>query len=447
MGELVTVRRQQMVVTVAVSLVGLAIAGGGIAEASPAAPGSPSTTRVSVSSSEDQVPTPSFDSAISVQGRYVVFTSAASRLVAGDSNHSRDVFVRDRSTGVTQRVSVSTGGAQGNNDSTQPAISADGRYVAFISAATNLIPTDTNHSLDVFVRDRVAKVTRRVSIASDGQADNGDSRNPSISADGRYVAFESWAKHLVTGDTNGAYDVFVRDRTRNVTRRVSVGTGGSQATGWSLNPAISADGQHVAFESLASDLVAGDHNGQADVFVRDRDTQETIRVSVSSSGVEGNRASHQPDISADGQRVVFQSKARILIAGDTNATSDVFVRDLVEGTTERVSVTNHGAQANNYSFQPAISADGSQVAFFSDATNLIASDTNSTSDVFVRHLVDMTTRRVSVADGGGQANGYSFQPAISAHGRYVSFTSAASNLIARDTNGDREVFVRDRGTG
>lgn len=405
-----------------------------------------------MSSQEAQVKSSSFASDISANGRYVVFTSGAARLVAGDTNGSRDVFLRDRKNGVTRRVSVTNGGGQANNDSFQPAISADGRYVAFASEARNLVANDTNGTADVFVRDRVDKVTRRVSVAADGLGDsNGTSLNPAISADGRYVAFESWARNLVSGerDNNSRWDVFVRDRVDKVTSRVSESiSDDTKANGGSYQPAISADGRYVAFESFASNL-DNDTNGQLDVFVRDRDTQKTSRVSVSSSGDEGNGASSQPDISADGQRVVFKSAAANLVTGDNNAEPDVFLRDRAADTTTLISVErgDDGIPPTLGSGQPAISADGNQVAFYSNLTNLIASDTNGEIDVFVRDLVDMTTRRVSVANGGGQANDYSFQPTISAHGRYVSFTSAASNLIARDTNGDRDVFVRDRGTG
>ncbi len=250
-------------------MVGPTAQGGGAA-ASLTDPGSPTTTRVSVSSSGDQIGAPSFDSDISAQGRYVVFSSDTSRLVAGDTNNARDVFVRDRRTHLTRRVSVTTNGAQSNNDSSQPSISADGRYIAFIAEASNLVDGDASQRLDVFVRDRVAKVTRRVSVATGGQGGNGPSYDPVISADGRYVAFNSDASNLVDGDTNGVTDVFVRDLERNVTRRLSVGAGGAQAHGSSVHPAISADGQYVAFQSPASNLVAGDTNAKPNVFVRDR---------------------------------------------------------------------------------------------------------------------------------------------------------------------------------
>jgi len=200
----------------------------------------------------------------------VAFSSVASNLVPGDTNDDWDVFVRDRVDRVTRRVSVGPGGGQANCGSVEPAISRGGRYVAFDSSASNLVPGDTNHESDVFVRDRVDRVTRRVSIGPGGHQANRNSGAPAISPGGRYVAFHSSASNLVPGDTNNAFDVFVRDRGDRVTRRVSIGPGGRQANSHSFDPAISADGRHVAFGSDASNLVPGDTNNALDVFVWDR---------------------------------------------------------------------------------------------------------------------------------------------------------------------------------
>jgi Tol biopolymer transport system component len=202
--------------------------------------------------------------------------------VAGDTNNTVDVFVRDRVAQVTRRVSVGPGGQQPNDSSVEPAISAHGRFVAFISFASNLVAGDTNQSPDVFVQDRRTQVTRRVSVGPGGQQANGFSSQPAISAGGRYVAFTSDASNLVAGDTNQSPDVFVRDRRTQVTRRVSVGPGSQQANSQSFDPAISAHGLLVAFASAASNLVAGDANNTVDVFVRDRVAQVTQRVSVGS---------------------------------------------------------------------------------------------------------------------------------------------------------------------
>jgi hypothetical protein len=423
----------------------LVVGTGMAAAATPAGVGSGTViTRVPVDAAGQQANGGSYDAAISADGRFVAFTSAASNLVAGDTNGSDDVFVRDRVAKVTRRVSVGPTGQQANGDSLKPAISADGRFVAFDSVASNLVAGDTNGSFDVFVRDRVAKVTRRVSVGPAGQEANGGSYDAAISADGRFVAFISSASNLVAGDTNGSYDVFVRDRVAQVTRRMSVGPAGQQANGGSLQPAISADGRFVAFWSWASNLVAGDTNNADDVFVRDRVAQVTRRVSVGPAGQQANDGSLHPAISADGRFVTFRSWASNLVAGDTRGRIDVFVRDRVAQVTRRVSVGQGGRQANGDSFEPAISAHGRFVTFGSFAPNLVAGDINHRPDVFVRDRRAHLTRRVSIGPAGRQANRRSLQPAISAHGRYVAFESYASNLLPGDTNGTWDVFVRDR---
>jgi len=367
---------------------------------------------------------------------------------------------------TTERVSVASDGTQGDAASAFPSISADGRFVAFASSATNLVAGDTNGFSDVFVHDRQTGVTERVSVASDGTQGNAVSNVSAISADGRFVAFASDANNLVAGDINGATDVFVRDRQTGVTERVNVASDGTEGNGTSAVlaigvSAISADGRFVAFASDADNLVAGDTNTAPDVFVRDRQTGATERVSVTSDGTQGNGASGGPAtgllaigvpaISADGRFVVFPSNATNLVAGDTNGSTDVFVRDRQTGVTERVSVASDGTQGNLASGVPAISADGRFVAFVSNAI-IVAGDTNGATDVFVRDRQTGVTERVSVASDGSQGNGASGSslvgvPAISAgDGRFVGFASNASNLVT-DTNGATDVFLHDRQTG
>ncbi len=294
----------------------------------------------------------------------------------------------------------------------------------------------------------LAQTTERVSVATGGAQATGTSFTGAISADGRFVAFYSDAINLVSGDTNAAFDVFVHDRQTGTTERVSVATGGVQAIGGdSYAPSISADGRFVAFYSLATNLVSGDTNAAFDVFVHDRQTGTTERVSVATGGAEANNTSLYPVISADGRFVAFWSDATNLVSGDTNAAYDVFVHDRQTGTTERVSVATGGGQATGGSYSPSISADGRFVAFYSLATNLVGSDTNGKADVFVHDRQTGTTERVSVATNGAQATGGdSANPAISADGRFVAFESDATNLIGGDGNGFRDIFVRDRGT-
>ena len=347
--------------------------------------------------------------------------------------------------GITERVSVASDGTQGNAPSRFPSISADGRYVAFASSATNLVPGDTNARGDVFVRDRQTSQTTRVSIASDGSQGKRSSSSPFISPDGRFVAFSSAAGNLVAGDTNGYWDVFVHDRQTAQTTRVSVASGGGQGNDDSDCPSINADGRFVAFWSGAENLVPGDTNLKADVFVHDRQTGQTTRVSVASDGAQGNSVSHGGPISADGCFVAFDSWATNLVAGDTNEYSDVFVRDRHTGQTTRVSMASDGTQANRYSLYPSISADGRYVGFVSGATNLVPGYTDPTTDVFVRDRQTGQTTLVSVASDGTQGNNPSEPPAISADGRFVAFFSWATNLVPADTNGVHDVFVHDRG--
>src|SRR3990170_4575657 len=248
--------------------------------------------------------------------------------------------------GTTERASVSTAGAQGDAISGYPAISGDGRYVAFRSAASNLVPGDDNAVQDIFVHDRQTGATERVSVTSAGGQATNYSDEPAISGDGRYVAFRSPATNLVAADTNALSDVFVHDRQTGATERVSVTSAGGQGSGGhSYEPSVSDDGRYVAFRSRATNLVAGDTNGTDDVFVRDRQTGVTVRVSVDSSGVQGNGGSYEPSVSGDGRYVAFRSVASNLVPGDDNAVQDIFVHDRQTGATERVSVTSAGGQA------------------------------------------------------------------------------------------------------
>jgi Tol biopolymer transport system component len=307
---------------VAILSVGLLLAASGIAEAAPAA----ETTLVSVHSDGTQGDDVSSFASISAHGRYVAFTSAASTLVTGDTNNGLDVFVHDRQTGTTTRVSLGLNGNQANGSSQEPSISAGGRYIAFYSGASNLVRGDTNRASDVFVYDRQTGTTSRVSLRSNGNQANRNSSVPSISGNGRYVAFYSNASNLVRGDTNDKFDAFVHDRQTGTTRRVSISSNGNQGNRSSYFPSISGDGRYVAFFSGASNLVRGDTNSRFDVFVRDRQTGTTRRVSVGPNGSQGNRVSGWPSISGDGQYVAFQSNASNLVPGDANNTYDLFVR-------------------------------------------------------------------------------------------------------------------------
>jgi len=426
-----------------------------------------STSRVSVSSREAQARGLSTETAISATGRYVAFRSYARNLVSGGNGFGQ-VFVRDRRRGITRQASLTSRDRQPNGSVSDVAISGDGRYVAFASSASNIVRGDSNrHSIpgdtqseradDIFVRDLWRGTTRRVSISSAERQANEQSYFTAISRSGRYVAFTSEASNLVPGDTNRVADVFVRDRRRGVTRRVSLRAAAGQADGQSGASAISADGRFVTFSSSATNLVAGDTNARADIFVRDRWRGTTRRVSLGSEGAQANSGSRSPVISADGRRVAFVSDASNLVAGDHNVhleresdetlpptarpAFDVFVRDLEHGTTRRLSVSSGGGEGDDDSLEVALSPDGRFVAFSSWATNLVARDTNGLSDIFVHDLARGTTRRASVGRGG-QARYGSGTPSVSDRGRYVAFDSVADNLVRGDTNDTTDVFVR-----
>ena len=326
----------------------------------------------------------SFDPCVSGDGRFVAFDSYSTDLVAGDLNGASDAFIRDRVAGTTLILSLSSAGVQGNNTSATPRLSADGRFAVFVSYANNLVPGDMNGLGDVFVRDRQDGLTEIVSISTGGSQTNAQfTLNPAISGDGRFVVFDSAASTLVSLDANMARDVFVRDRLAGVTSLVSVSSLGVQGEGMSEYPAVSADGRFVAFDSFATNLVPGDVDGVRNVFLRDLMLNTTEMVSLASDGtaVAGARAS----LSADGRYVTFVSGAAA-VPGDQNGDVDLFVRDRVAGTTILASLDSSGVQGDDDSWPGVISADGRIVAFPSWATTLVPGDTNAAGDIFVRHL-------------------------------------------------------------
>jgi Tol biopolymer transport system component len=433
----------------------LALTASALALAVPASAGvAVTTTRVSVNSAgASGNPCSGCSSnlpiSISATGRFVAFSDNAPNLVEGDRNFRYDVFVRDRVRGQTTRVSVGSAGAEANDDSFFPSISANGRFVAFLSFASNLVPGDTNHRPDVFVRDRKRGQTTRVSVNSAGEeANDGSIWLPAISDNGRVVAFFSRSTNLVPNDHNGIADFFVRDLKRDETTRVSVSSAeaeqapGTGAEELGIVPAISHNGRFVAFFSASPNLVPNDRNDTDDIFVRDRKRGETTRVSVSSTGAEGNDTSlFYPSISANGRFVAFTSWASNLVAGDENGhAEDVFVRDRKRGVTTRVRENNRSGGL--YSGIPSISANGRFVAFESPAPDLVKGDRNQAVDVFLRDRKRGKTTLLSVSSEGTQGNSDSSFPAISANGHFVAFSSLASNLVAGDRHNTADTFVR-----
>jgi Ca2+-binding RTX toxin-like protein len=396
-----------------------------------------SLTRISVDSSGNSANNIAMNATMSGDGRYVVYQSTSTNLVGGDANGVADVFVRDTVTGTTTLVSTATGGTQGNNISSLPLITDDGRYVVFTSIATNLVGGDTNGNLDVFMKDTLTGVTTRLSTASDGSQANGVSQNIDITGDGHFVGFQSTATNLVGGDTNGFSDVFVKNTQTGGIIRASVANDGSQGNSLSLVARLSDDGTKVSFVSTASNLTTNDSNGATtDVFVRDLSASTTTLVSVATDGGSGNAQSSGATISGNGRFVVFQSDATNLVNGDTNGSTDVFIRDLQTNTTTRVSTATDGTQANDISLQAVVSGDGRYVVFLSNASNLVQGDTNGLRDIFLKDMDTGNVTRLSVAFDGSQLNDLSNTPWISADGHYVTFQTQATNTgVGSEANG------------
>ena len=402
--------------------------------------------RLSVSSGGAEGDGGSYGPSTSADGRFTAFVSNASNLVAGDTNGRCDTFVRDARSGSTERVSLRSDGGQSADgfQCASPAISGDGRFVAFGSDAADLVAGDANGFLDVFVRDRAAGTTRRVSVATDGSESDSNSFDPAISADGRVVAFFSGASNLVPGRSVSDAGVYAHDLDSGATEWLSVPLdGGSVQTGPSFRPSVSADGRFVAFASASDELVAGDTNLSEDAFVRDRELDTTTRVSVRSDGgqiEEPRRRADDTAISADGRSVVFTSDARDLVPGVAGSVLQVFVHDRASATTSVASVNAAGAPGyGDDSYGPSISGDGRLVAFHTGASNFFPGHVFGAIDVVVRDTVAQTTRAMALGQGGSD---YNLFPSISADGAWVAFGSTMSSLVDGDTNGVIDVFRR-----
>ncbi|MBN2492086.1 MAG: PD40 domain-containing protein [Planctomycetes bacterium] len=520
------------------------------------------TLRVTVSANLTETDGPSGRTAISMSadGGIVVYDSTATNLVPADTNGAADVFATDLVTGKTERISVSTTGSQADGPSFATAVSGDGRWAAFASDATNLVATDANGVRDVFLRDRTTGTTTRVSVDSAGREADGDSGRSgvAVSFDGRFIAFDSSASNLVAGDTNGQRDIFVHDRVTGVTELVTPGRSGP-ANGESRLPAISEDGRFVAFASEASNLTDTDRNRFADVFVRDRLEQRIERISETPTGVGGDRPSgeHAVAIAGDGMMVAFDSRALNLVPGYVGsggsmprvhvldrrsrvmtgrtwygggyfydrrasglrgiacsrtgrttafwvvgeiqsrswsgeyvmvhtlapppdpdpiggavdcvvtgnwqtpdvspcgryvvyawgAPAQILLRDRWTGQTTTLSLNAANHPSNRDCSTPRFSPDGGYVAFESWGNNLVPNDTNERGDIFLKDLVGGTLSRVSLGNQGQQANASSGYPSLSTAARCVAFETTSANLVPGDTNGVTDIFVRDLGAG
>lgn len=388
--------------------------------------------RVSVGADGAQADADSYDAAVSADGQVIAFRSTASNLVVGDDNDWPDIFVRDLGSATTERVSDYVG--LGDTYSQHPSISGDGQIV--------VMSTPTYHdSAGIIAHDR-SDGTWTIVLPPPNQWAAISRQEPSISGNGQFIAFYSESNALVDDDRNFTIDSFVVDRVTVPAfpvERVSLDAAGVEGVGDSFSPTLSNDGRYAAFYSYANNLVPGDTNEHEDIFVKDRQTGGIVMASVASDGTIGNGDSYKPVISGNGKFVVFRSQASNLVADDTNKRWDIFVRDLTLNTTSRVSVSSSGKQANHNSLEADISNDGRYVVFRSNASNLVAGDTNKRSDIFVHDRNSGRTERVSVA-ASGEADGHSFNPVISGDGAWIVFESVATNLVADDTNTARDIF-------
>ena len=399
--------------------------------------------RITVTSQGQQTSGNVTGAAMSGDGRYVVFASGANNIVNGDLNAREDIFLRDRELGTTVLASVTPAGGFPDDHSQFPAIAADGSYLAYRHVSGTLVAGDTSDA-DIILTQRSTLTHSIASLSfTGGDANLGPAGFSALSADGRFVAFTSRATNHIANDSNGRTDVFVFDRISQTTTRASQGPAGQQGNGDSVRVDISADGSMVVFETSATNFAPNDTNLLNDIFLKNMLDGSLTLISVNTAGEQASLGASSPTISSDGQRIAFNSVSANLVANDTNGVTDVFVRDVQDGTTRMVSVSSSGASGNSTSQDPYISGNGRYVAFTSFASNLVQGDGNATSDAFVHDLETSKTYLVSMAPNGGSGNQFSTALDISDDGRYVLISSFASDLIANDTNGATDVFVVD----
>jgi hypothetical protein len=404
------------------------------------------TTLISRRSQKNPSNGASSEPATSATGQFVAFRSSATNLDSERCNNGvNHIFVSDRNTGIIRCVSLNSNGREGDQDSLAPSISADGQFIEFTSTATNLAGNKCDNGFNqIYVRDRTTGTTRCVSVNSNGHESNQPSHASSISADGTLIAFDSAATNLAGSKCdNGFNHIFVHDLTAGTTTCVSVRTNGEEGNGDSFDPAISADGRVVVFQSAATNLATRCSNGHSHIYMHDLATGETSCVSVNNEGKQNNGNSSLARISSDGRFVVFQSDPTNFTTRCSNGFTHIFVRDTVEERTTCASIDNRGNQATHDSAQPSISADGRFVAFSSTANNLTGNRCMAGNvQVFVRDRADEKTKCVSVGPKKVEGNSESVNPdpSISANGALVTFESDSNNLVKKDTNGLRDVF-------
>jgi Tol biopolymer transport system component len=429
------------------SLLTSLVSGTGAALAAPSEGGR--TTLISVDTSGAPANRASIHSSISADGRFVAFVSFSPYLVANDTNMVEDVFVRDRLLETTVRVSVESTGLEANARSLGPEISGDGRYVTFISFATNLVANDVNGRDDVFRHDLVTGETILVSVSSAGVQQNAAliDEQVAISHDGDRIVFTSEATNLVAQPvTSGVSQVYVREVSTGTTRLVSMRPPGLVGNGISHRAEISADGNHVTFKSYASNLVVQDTNGSADIFLAELPAQTVERVSLGDQGQQVGGDSLESSVSGDGRLVAFMTWANNVVPNDTNFVTDVFLRDRATGTTQLVSRNFVGAPANDASDAPVVSDDGTHVLFRTRASDIVTGDGNgSLADLILVRLAGTQMEMVTVSTAGRTTNSHTGAGDVSSNADFVSFHNPDGRRLAYGVFGTEEhVFVRDR---
>lgn len=383
-----------------------------------------------------------YDQTISAEGDHVAFATDSTNLVPADSDILFDVYVKDATTGAVTLASTGPKG-KGNEDSRYPSLSADGGKISFSSAASNLSRTDRDYVWDVYVKDLASGTIVLASTSSGGTKSNGHSGVPSLSGDGSIVAFASSATNLDPSDTDSTADIYAKDLTTGFLTLASVTKKGRKADAYSADLVISADGTKVAFLTAANNLDPRDRDGIYDIYVKDLSTGRLTLVSVSDAGVKGNGPSTMPSISADGRYVAFASSANNLDPGDTDKNpTDVYVKDLLTGDLILASTSAEGIKGDDDSTFPSLSADGRLVAFGSQATNLHPADPDRLRDIFVKDLVTGEVRLASTSDTGEKGNDYSSEPKLSGGGASVAFGSAATNLDPADTDWFSDIYLK-----
>ncbi|MBN1374198.1 PD40 domain-containing protein [Candidatus Dojkabacteria bacterium] len=389
----------------------------------------------------------SHGASLSSDGRYVVFTSQCALFVPSDSNGQTDVFMKDLVTGTFTRLSTDSSGGEISTETYSAVISANAQYVVFMSPSSEYVPGDANGTYDIFRKDISTGAVLRMSISTEGVDSDDMSSNPAISADGQYIVFDSMATNLILNNLYpGKTDVYIRDVQSSTTSVIGYST--TEPDGDVMGNSLSSDGRYLAFWSDATNFVNDDINYCSDIFVKDMINETYTLVSTSSSGEQGdNDSSSPPKISGNGRYVVFSSEATNFVDIDTNNFADVFIKDLETSTIEMVSVSSSGTQSDSSSYGLDISDDGRYVIFRSDATTLVDNDTNGLTDLFLRDRVSGTTTRVNVSPLGEQSDAEVMYSSISGDGNFIVFSSAATNIVDDDFNGNSDVFLHNRVTG